>query len=231
LFLLSIVILSITGKKIKRSLNYPLSRFQQGCTPLRYSSPLLSMLHSVVLRCFLFFFFFSVMFARLPSPLLSVLSRSSAVGFSGSRSILPPALVSCAVFASVPASSSVLVGCAPGLDRCARLAFPSALVFSVSSFGSGRGAFARRSVAFVSALSAASAPVLVSFPGSSCPPGLVPSPVSGSCFCGLGSGSWASLAFAVGLGVPCFVWLPPSVSFPFWWSAVPLGGGWFAPAI
>jgi hypothetical protein len=219
------------GKKQKRPPNYPLSRNQQGCNKLRFSSPLLSLLFSWALRCFLFFFFFSVMFAALPSPLVSALSRSSAVGFSGSRSVLPPAVVSSAVFASVPASSSVLVGCAPGLDRCARLAFPSAVVFSVSSFGSGRGAFARRSVAFVSALSAASAPVLVSFPGASCPPGLVPSSASRSCFCGLGSGSWASLAFAVGLGVPCFVWLPPGVSFPSWWSAVALGGGWFAPVI
>ena len=185
----------------------------------------------MLLVCFLFFFFFSVMVFVLPAPLLSALSRSSVVGFSGSRSLVPPAGLFAAVVAAVPSSASVVVGCARGLDLCARSAFPGSLVLSASSFGSGRGAFARRSVAVVSSLSSSPAPVFLSFPGVSCPPGLVPSSSSSSCFCGLGSGSWASLAFAVGSGVPCFVWLPPGVSFPVSWSAVWLGGGWWAPVI
>ncbi|HHP7231694.1 MAG TPA: hypothetical protein ACFCUY_12650 [Xenococcaceae cyanobacterium] len=41
------------------------------------------------------------------------------------------------------------------------------------------------------------------------------------------SGSWASLAFALGLGVPCCVWLPAGVSVPASWGLVSVGGGWW----
>src|SRR5690606_34124227 len=99
--------------------------------------------------------------------------------------------------------------------------------FSASSFGSGRGAFARRSVAVVRAVASSPAGVWVSFPQSACPAGLLPSRSSSACFCGLGSGSWASLAFAVGLGVPSFVWLPAGVVPPAGWGFLSLGGGWF----
>lgn len=171
------------------------------------------------------------MVAFLPAPLVSALSRSSAVGFSGSRSAALVPAVALSVFQSVPVSSRVFVGCALGLDSAARAVFPHAVVYRASSFGVGRGAFAARSVALVRGLSSCPAPVFVSFPGAACPQGLVPSASSSACFCGLGSGSWASLAFAVGLGIPCFVWLPPGVSFPSSWSAVWLGGGWWAPVV
>lgn len=161
-------------------------------------------------------------------PLFSALAQSSAVGFSGSRSSVPPAALLASVFAAVPASASVLVGCARGLDSCARAAFPSAVVFSVSSFGVGRGAFAARSVALVRSLAASPSPVFVSFPSGACPPSLVPSSSPSRCFSGLGSGSWASLALAAGLGVPCFVWLPAGVVPPPLWGFVSLGGGWFS---
>jgi len=84
-------------------------------------------------------------------------------------------------------------------------------------------------VFFVSAL-AAGGGVLVSFPSSACPSGLLPSSSSSRAFCGLGSGSWASLAFAVGSGVPCWVFAPFGV--PSGWGFVAAGGGWFsfAPA-
>jgi hypothetical protein len=98
-------------------------------------------------------------------------------------------------------------------------------VFRVS--GLGRGAFAARSAAFVSAL-AASGGVLFSFPSAGCPSGLVPAASASRCFSGSGSGSWASLAFAVGLGVPAFVWLPAGVAPPAAWGFVSLGGGWWS---
>lgn len=163
----------------------------------------------------------------VPPHLVRCLSSASVVGFSGSRSFVAPLGLLPAVFGAVPSSASVVVGCARGLDFAVRVAFPSARVFSVSSFGSGRGAFARRSVAVVGACSSASSSVWVSFPASPCPAGLVPSASASACFCGLGSGSWASLALAVGLGVPCFVWLAPSVLPPASWGFVSLGGGWF----
>jgi hypothetical protein len=154
------------------------------------------------------------------------------VGFSGSRVACP---VLRAAFASVlPAVGcppSVVVGCARGVDELARAAFPGASVFSVASgaWGSGRSAFARRSVGFVSALSSSDG-VLVSLPslGSRPAVGLVPSSSSSRCFSGGGSGSWASLAFAVGSGVPCVVFLG-SFPAPAGWDLAPVSGcpGWF----
>jgi hypothetical protein len=164
----------------------------------------------------------------LPSAVSELLSSAPAVGFSGSRSVVPAA---CAEV--VPAvSSPVFVGCARGVDAAFRAAFPSARVFSAASFGSGRGSFAARSSALVRALHL-SGGVLVSFPSpGSFPSGLVPSPSSSRCFSGLGSGSWATLALAVGLGVPCAVFLgsgsvPAGFSVPSVWCARSVGGGWW----
>ena len=165
----------------------------------------------------------------LPSVVSSVVSSAPAVGFSGSRSVVPSV---CASVAAV-VSSPVLVGCARGVDAAFRGFFPSARVFSAASFGVGRGSFAARSAAFVRALHL-SGGVLVSFPSpSSFPSGLVPSPSSSRCFCGTGCGSWASLALAVGLGVPCVVFLPPGELVPAdfavasVWCASSVGGGWW----
>ena len=158
----------------------------------------------------------------VPFSVSSALSGSAVVGFSGSRSVVPAALFS--ALSAVPASAAVFVGCARGVDSAVRSRFPSACVFRVS--GSGRGAFAARSARFVSRLSAAGG-VLFSFPGRPCPAGLVPSASSSACWCGLRSGSWASLAFAVGLGVPCCVWLRHGLSVPASWGFVSVGSGWW----
>ena len=155
----------------------------------------------------------------VPSSLVLALSSAPVVGFSGSRSSVPAVAGSVASLVSCP----VVVGCADGVDSFFRGCFPAARVFSVSSFGASRGAFAARSVAFVRALSVGG--VLVSFPSGVCPVGLVPSLSSSRCFSGLGSGSWASLAFAVGLGVQSLVFAPFGV--PSGWGFVSLGGGWF----
>jgi hypothetical protein len=152
----------------------------------------------------------------LPPTVLSALA-SPVVGFSGSRSAVPPVLASCC--AAVPSSSVVLVGCAGGVDAAVRGAFPGAAVFSVEF--SGRGAFAARSSAFVRSLVSRGG-VLFSFPSGACPAGLVP---SSSWRSAGGSGSWGSLALAIGLGVPCFVFCPAGV--PSGWGFEPLGGGWF----
>lgn len=159
----------------------------------------------------------------LPYSVSSVLSSADLVGFSGSRSSAP------AVASSVAAlvSGQVLVGCARGVDSFFRNYFPSAHVFSVYEFAASpsRGALAARSVAFVQALAARDG-VLVSFPSSPCPAGLLPSSSSSRTFCGLGSGSWASLALAIGRGVSCFVYAPFGV--PPNWGLVACGSGWFS---
>lgn len=152
---------------------------------------------------------------------LSLVSSASAVGFSGSRSFTPYSLE--LVAAAVPVGVPVFVGCAAGVDAAARGFFPGARVFSAASFGSGRGSFAGRSVAVVRAVAAVGG-LWVCFPSGRCPAGLAPSASSSRTFCGAGSGSWASLAFAAGLGLPCLVWCfaPPAV-----WGFVSLGGGWW----
>lgn len=169
------------------------------------------------------------------------------VGFTGSRT-LPASWSSqvSAVVASVQGSGrQVAVGCAAGADALVRVAAPGALVFSVSggAFGSGRSAFARRSAALVQVV-AGSGPGagFVGFVAGPCPVGLVPSPSSSACFQGFGSGSWASLALAAGLGLPVIVfwcssaavslapswgsWLPAAQSGPFasGWRFVPNSG-------
>lgn len=159
-----------------------------------------------------------------PSAVSSAVAGAPAVAFCGSRRVAPPASVLGAVAGRVAAGAPVLVGCVGGLCAAVRSRFPFARVFAASAFGSGPSAFARRSVALVRAAAGAGA-VWLSFPAAACPPGLVPSRVSGRCFSGSGSGSWASLCFAVGLGVPAFVWLPAGCPAPSW--LVPLGGGWF----
>ena len=165
----------------------------------------------------------------LPGSVVSALSSASVVGFSGSRSVVPSSSLVSVVVAAVPASASVSVGCARGVDAVFRAAFPGASVFSVSSFGRGRGAFAARSVACVRSV-AVSDGFWVSFPGSTCPAGLAPSS-SARCFYGSGSGSWASLAFALGLGVYCLLWLPSGVSAPVGWGLLAVEAGWWVSAL
>ena len=156
----------------------------------------------------------------------NIFSRFSTFGFSGSRSSLPSGAAS-RVVSLVPASASVFVGCASGVDAYFRSSFPSATVLQASSFGSGRGSFARRSVAVIEAIKAANG-LWVAFPSSACPAGLMPSASSSRAFSGSGSGSWASLAFALGSGVPSLVFLG-SLPCPAGWGLSPVPGwsGWF----
>lgn len=164
----------------------------------------------------------------VPASLSSLLTGSGLVGFSGSRSVVPSVLSSVLCLRARSGGSS-LVGCAAGVDSSVRAGLSGVSVFSASSFGVGRGSFAARSVAFVRALSSGGG-VLVSFPSSPCPYGLRPSASSSRAFSGFGSGSWASLAFAVGSGVPCWIFAPFGV--PSGWGFESCGGGWFsfAPA-
>ena len=166
----------------------------------------------------------------VPAAVASAVASSPVLGFSGSRSVVPPVL-GVVLKLAAGGSSPVFVGCAPGCDRAVVEFFPPARVRVFSVVGASRGAFAARSSAFVSQLAAAGG-VLFSFPSGPCPAGLLPSSVASRCFCGAGSGSWASLAFAVGLGVPSFVWLPAGVVVPAAWGFSSLGGGWwsFIPA-
>ena len=150
------------------------------------------------------------------------------VAFSGGRR-LPGAfrpLVAGVAAAVAGAGRAVAVGCAGGADSFVRAAVPGALVFRVAS-PAVPAAFAARSVALVRA-AAAGGPGsgLVVFPSAECPAGLAPDPAPGACFCGLGSGSWASAAFAAGLGLPVVVFPCGFSRLPGWGFWRPLSGSW-----
>ena len=160
------------------------------------------------------------------------LFKASSIGFSGSRSPSPAAAAAlCDLLSFVPSGSRVSVGCADGVDRLVREFFsgsPSLLVFSVESgrFGSGRSAFARRSVACVRSVARGDRGLLVALPSSPvCPAGVFPA----RRFFGAGSGSWGSAAFALGSGRRLLLWLPGSAVPPAWagvdWAG--WGPGWW----
>ena len=150
--------------------------------------------------------------------MLSLFSASS-IGFSGSRSPSPAAANALSdLLPLISPYSRISVGCADGVDRLVREFFsgsPSLLVFSVASgrFGSGRSAFARRSIACVRSIAAGDRGLLVALPSSPvCPAGVFPA----RRFFGAGSGSWGSAAFALGSGRRVLLWLPGSAAPPAW---------------
>jgi hypothetical protein len=144
-------------------------------------------------------------------------------------------VVARAVAGVLAAGRGVAVGCAAGGDSLVRAAAPGrCVVFSVASgaWGSGRGAFAGRSAALVRAVAASGAGAgFVGFVAGPSPAGLVPSALASVCFRGLGSGSWASLALAAGLGLPVVVFWCGSgpAALPAGWGPwSPVGSGAFA---
>ena len=165
-----------------------------------------------------------------------------SVAFSGSRVVGSSASLSCSSFLPVLGgfSGSVGVGCASGVDFLVRSAFPSASVFSVSSFLVGgrvaRSSFALRSSALVSWCSSRGG-LLVAFPLGACPVGVSVS----SSFRGCGSGSWGSVALAVGLGCSVLVVAPCGVGSAWFGSlasrfrcvgSAPCGGSvWLASPV
>ena len=163
----------------------------------------------------------------IPQPVKSLISESACIGFSGSRSAISSSLnVLEEVTKLVPDTTTVIVGCAQGIDKAVRNIFSDAIVFHVSDFGRGRGAFAARSIACVQRVRGSKG-AWISFPVDPCPPGLLPSADSSKCFCGKGSGTWASLALAVGLNIPSLVWCPLGLQPPEEWNLKSIGEGWY----
>jgi hypothetical protein len=168
------------------------------------------------------------------SQLSALVFSFPALAFSGSRHCSSSASSSAAAFLPSVASfsGSVGVGCAKGVDSLVRSQFSAALVFRVQPPIS-RKAFALRSSRLVQWV-AASSGLLVVFPSSACPVGVVPS----ASFRGFGSGSWGSAALAVGLGVPVLLFVPASLgssfpasqSFRFSLLASCFGGSWWFSA-
>jgi hypothetical protein len=141
------------------------------------------------------------------SDFASLVSSFPVVGFSGSRrGVSRPAELAAGFCRGLSRfSGRVFVGCADGVDAVVRSSFsPASLsVFSVSKSEASRlggSAFAARSARLVQSV-AESHGVLVACPLGACPDGVEPS----RSFRGFGSGSWGSVALAVGLGCPVLV--------------------------
>ncbi len=153
-----------------------------------------------------------------------------SIGFSGSRSPSEEAQEALKeILDLVPSGVRISVGCAKGVDAIARDYFRNfnLEVFSVSSgeFGTGRAAFARRSSACV--LSVAEDGLLVAVPSSAAPDGVK----VGKSFNGRGSGTWGSIAFALGHQRKVLVWSHKVPSWEKvswsklqdnWWLGVPV---------
>jgi len=146
------------------------------------------------------------------------------VGFTGGR-LLPPRFASLVgqVAASVVASGRrPAVGCASGADLAVRQAAPGALVFKAAN--NSAPALVQRSQAMVKAVAASAATgpgaLVFGFPAGPCPSGIAPATRwrSGR----TPSGTWSTLAFATGLGLPVVVfWCGQSAPrLPRWRSGV-----------
>lgn len=167
----------------------------------------------------------------LPPYVRSALATSSLVGVSGSRrlsSVQHQALRLLPPWVQAP----IITGCASGVDAWARRRWPAASVIHAAAFGAGKAAFARRSIYVVQAVASVSG-LWVSLPGRSCPEGLAPSRSASRCFSGRGSGSWASLALAQGLGCTALVFMAPPQQPPKVFGLQSLGNGWwwYAPPV
>jgi len=152
-----------------------------------------------------------------------IFSNYRVFGFSGARSSVPKGCTQ--VIELVPQDSQVFVGCANGVDAYFRKVFPNAEVSRASDFGRDKSSFALRSAHVIKSVKCRNG-LWVSFPDSQCPASLLPSKEKGRCFCGTGSGTWASLAYALGLGLPCLVYLG-NIQCPKNWGLFDIGQGWY----
>lgn len=158
--------------------------------------------------------------------LSEIVADAEVLGFSGTRDKKQMPIEAMDLVCEYVYAKQIIVGCQRGVDEFFRDRFPDAKIFAVSSgdFGVGKSAFARRSTACVREVAAAgNLGLWISFPSSDFPLELSPSRSwsSGK----TSSGTWKSLALAVGLGVPSLVYTG-SLRSPDW-GLVEVAPGWF----
>ena len=118
------------------------------------------------------------------------------IAFTGSRSEVPIALNH--ALSQISKYDKVVVGCARGVDKEVREYIPWAKIFNKNNYGKGKGALARRSMAMCDHTYSEGGS-LWAFPSRDCPSSV---PVSKRAFNGSGSGTWATVAYALWLGMP-----------------------------
>jgi len=142
--------------------------------------------------------------------------------FSGSRNLPKSntAIVSEVVQIAMASNGSCGVGCASGLDSMVRNS-PSftGKVFKAASRRPSD--LVARSAEMVYEARQTYNPALLFWPNASCPSNVRPSHKVSECFCGGGSGTWATAALAAGLRVQIFAFGVPWRNLPLNW-----GGSW-----
>jgi hypothetical protein len=147
------------------------------------------------------------------------------IAFSGSRQGCPQSILD-KIAAKIQPDTTILVGCARGVDAQVRAMYPDATVFNAIAYpGRNYGAkLANRSAAMVRATHEAGG-CLVAFPMKGCPDIVEPCTTWKYC---AGSGTWGTIALAAGLGVPTIIWLPLGIAAPSWDDRVTqVSSGWF----
>lgn len=154
------------------------------------------------------------------------LNNYNTIAFTGSRKMIAGQAEKID-FVLDNCAPEVLVGDAKGIDQYVRENCATATVFKVSDYWSGniqKAAFAVRSQAMVKNLSSKNG-LLIGFPSSECPQGLKPSK---SAFSGHGSGTWATVAYAIALNISCLLWLPDEMQPPQQWNLITAVDGWWS---
>ncbi len=147
------------------------------------------------------------------------------LGFSGCRNLSgAPLTILKFILAAASGSgkwSSFGVGCcATGLDSAVRNSpvFQAHVhqVFAAQSQQPRH--LVARSAAMAKAVAGSKSGGLIAFPGKPCPLTVSPSKTASVCFCGAGSGTWATAALVVGCGGSLWVAGLPASDLPAWWG-------------
>jgi hypothetical protein len=137
------------------------------------------------------------MFSSVNSQLDTVVKNSKAIGFSGSRSPDNQQIKALKyIIQKVPKKAEICVGCANGIDNLVINNFPHARVFKATDYQTHiKAALASRSTACVKAIPSSPDGLIIAIPSGSCPHEVKPS----RSFAGHGSGTWGTIAIAIGL--------------------------------
>lgn len=167
------------------------------------------------------------MISILPELLEAQLSYAEAkLAFSGYRSLdtIDRDMLQ-AVIAAVHPRAGVAVGDSSGVDYEIKQAFPGSRFFQRTA--NTPAAYAARSIRLARFVAAQNYQ-LIAFPGAACPPRVWPTVHPSHAFNGSGSGTWATVALAVGLGAHVWVCLPDGADSPPWHSVTiePMGAQW-----
>lgn len=148
------------------------------------------------------------------------LAAANAVAVTGSRALHLGEMTTNLkyVLTMLPERTPLYVGCASGVDQYTRLHRAGAQVLEAKDHGPGIVGIVRRSQALARKIAATNGGLIVGLPYQPCPTGLVPSRHGSACFNGSGSGTWATLAYAIGLGCKALIWIDHKTNPPEAWA-------------